>query len=62
MHFATTRMLKLALAPLGSAWLAREAASWRQARNAFIDPRYHYWRSFWFTPGIVLVRFAYASR
>jgi hypothetical protein len=56
------RMANLALAPIASAFLSHRIAGHRAKENPFIVPRNHFWQAFWFTLGLVLIRFAYASR
>ena len=56
------RIANLALAPMTSAFIAQAIARRRARRNSFIIPRNHFWQSFWFTLGIVTVRFALAVR
>ena len=60
--FAALRLANLVLAPLASAYLSQGIARRRSVNNPFIVPRNHFWQAFWFTPGLVLVRFAYAFR
>jgi hypothetical protein len=56
------RMANLVLAPIASAFLSQSIAGHRARDNPFIVPRNHFWQAFWFTLGLVLIRFAYASR
>jgi hypothetical protein len=56
------RIANLALAPLISAFLSQAIARRRAKRDESIVPRNHFWQAFWFTVGIVTVRFAYAVR
>ncbi len=56
------RITNLALAPIASAYISQTIASHRAQSNPFIIPRNHFWQAFWFTLGLVLIRFAYASR
>jgi hypothetical protein len=56
------RIANVALAPIASAFLSKAIASRRARANVFIVPRNHFWQAFWFTLGLVLIRFAYASR
>ena len=56
------RIANLVLAPVASAVLSKSIASHRARDNPFIIPRNHFWQAFWFTLGLVLIRFAYASR
>lgn len=56
------RMLNLLIAPLASASLSQAIARRRAQTNYNIVPRNHFWQAFWFTLGLVLVRFAYAAR
>jgi len=55
------RVANLALAPVASAYLSQFLAS-RRASDRQINPRNHFWQAFWFTLGLVLIRFIYASR
>ena len=59
---AALRMLNLVIAPLTSACLSQRIAQRRARHNPNIVPRNHFWQAFWFTLGLVLVRFAYATR
>ena len=56
------RIANLVLAPIASAFISQAIARRRSRRNRFIIPRNHFWQSFWFTFGLVSVRFAYAAR
>jgi hypothetical protein len=56
------RIVNLVLAPITSAFVSQAIARHRSKRNHFIIPRNHFWQAFWFTLGIVAVRFAYAVR
>jgi hypothetical protein len=56
------RMVNLVVAPLVSAALSQAIAKRRARDNHHIRPRNHYWRAFWFTTGLVAVRFVYAAR
>jgi hypothetical protein len=56
------RLTNLLVAPLASAYLSEAIARHRQQANHHIIPRNHFWRAFWFTTGLVLLRFAYAVR
>jgi hypothetical protein len=56
------RIANLALAPITSAFISEAIARRRSKHNEFIIPRNHFWQAFWFTLGIVAVRFAYAIR
>jgi hypothetical protein len=56
------RLTNLLVAPLASAYLSAAIAKRRQPANHYIIPRNHFWRAFWFTTGLVLLRFAYAVR
>jgi len=53
------RVINLLAAPLFSAFLSRVIANRRSETNANIIPRNHFWQAFWFTLGLVMVRFAY---
>jgi hypothetical protein len=56
------RIVNLIVAPVTSAFISQAIARRRACGNPFIIPRNHFWQSFWFTLGIVTVRFAYAIR
>ena len=56
------RILNLITAPIISAFISEAIARRRSRRNPDIVPRNHFWQAFWFTLGIVTVRFAYAVR
>ena len=56
------RILNLITAPIISAFISEAVAKRRSRRNPDIVPRNHFWQAFWFTLGIVTVRFAYAVR
>jgi hypothetical protein len=56
------RIANLVLAPMASAFISQAIARRRARRNSFIIPRNHFWQAFWFTLGVVTVRFAYAVR
>lgn len=56
------RIANLILAPITSAFIAEAVARRRSRHNRFIIPRNHFWQSFWFTLGVVTVRFAYVMR
>ena len=56
------RIANLLLAPLASAFLSETIATRRSRENPFIIPRNHFWQALFFTLGLVLIRFAYASR
>jgi hypothetical protein len=61
--FSALRVANLAAAPLSAAWLAQVIARRRQKTYiSWMEPRSHYWRAFWFTLGLVTVRFAFATR
>lgn len=59
---APLRLVNLALAPLVSAYISQAIAARRATANPFIIPRNHFWQALWFTLGLVLIRFAYATR
>jgi hypothetical protein len=61
-HFSALRIANLAFAPLMSAFISQAIARRRSKRNPSIIPRNHFWQAFWFTLGVVTVRFAYAVR
>jgi len=56
------RLANLVLAPIVSAFISRAIARRRSRHNPNINPRKHFWQAFWFTLGVVSVRFAYAIR
>jgi len=56
------RMTNLVLAPVASACLSQSIAAHRSKGNPYIVPSNHFWQAFWFTLGLTLIRFAYASR
>lgn len=56
------RIANLVLAPICSAYLSKAIATYRAEKNSFIVPRNHFWQAFWFTVGLVIIRFMYASR
>ena len=56
------RMANLVLAPVVSGLISRAIAARRAESNKFIVPRNHFWYAFWFTLGLVLIRFTYAVR
>ncbi|HEY1663759.1 MAG TPA: hypothetical protein VGI03_15185 [Verrucomicrobiae bacterium] len=56
------RIANLFLAPIMSAFIAQAIARYRSRNDPDIVPRNNFWQAFWFTLGIVTVRFAYATR
>ncbi len=56
------RIANVVLAPLASGLLSLFLAQRRARNNPNLIPRNQFWRAFWFTVGVVLVRFAYAGR
>ena len=56
------RIANLAVAPVVSALIAWWIADWRSHWHTNITPRYYLWKSFWFTLGMLLVRFAYTVK
>jgi len=56
------RIANLIVAPILSGVVAWLIARHRALSNAEVRPRRNYWRAFWFTLGMVLVRFAYTQR
>jgi hypothetical protein len=56
------RILNLISAPFISAIISQAIARRRNQNNPDIIPRNHFWQAFWFTLGIVTVRFTYAVR
>jgi hypothetical protein len=55
------RMANLVLAPFASGLLSLFVARRRALTNPYIIPRNHFWQAFWFSVGLVAVRFAYAG-
>jgi hypothetical protein len=55
------RIANLVLAPIASAFLSQYVALRRAQTNPNIDPRNHFWQAFWFTVGLVIIRFTYAA-
>jgi hypothetical protein len=58
----TLRIANLVIAPIMSAFISQAIARYRSKRDESIEPRNHFWQAFWFTLGIVMVRFAYVVR
>jgi len=56
------RIGNLALAPIASAFLSQAIARQRATRIPAIVPRERFWQAFWFTAGMVTVRFVFAVR
>ena len=56
------RIANLVLAPVVSAFISQAIARRRSRHNPSVVPRNHFWQAFWFTLGVVSVRFAYAAR
>jgi hypothetical protein len=61
-HFSALRIANLIFAPLMSAFISQAVARHRRKQNPSIIPRNHFWQAFWFTFGVVTVRFAFALR
>jgi hypothetical protein len=60
--FSVLRIANLILAPITAAFFSH-AVAWRRSQSQpSIIPRNHFWQSFWFTTGLVIVRFVYAVR
>lgn len=55
------RILNVALAPLGSAFISQSFAIQRASNNQDVNPRHYFWRAYWFTFGFTLMRFLYAT-
>jgi hypothetical protein len=55
----TLRMANLIVAPLSSAFISQAIAKRRAQRDEHIEPRRSFWQAFWFSLGIVVIRFAY---
>jgi hypothetical protein len=60
--FSALRIANLVLAPITAAFFSQAVARRRSGHNPSIVPRNHFWQSFWFTTGLVVVRFVYAVR
>lgn len=56
------RVLNLVIAPIASAYVSQGLALRRAQTNSNIIGRNHFWKAFWFTLGLVVVRFAYTTR
>lgn len=56
------RIANLVIAPVVSGFLSEAIAKRRASRNELIVPRNHFWQAFWFTLGLVIIRFTYATR
>lgn len=56
------RIITLVAAPVLSGFVAHAIATRRARSNANINPRNHFWQSFWCALGIVIIRFVYVSR
>jgi len=56
------RIVNLFASPVASACLAQFIAARRAATNPMLIPRNHFWYGFWFSVGVAVVRFSYASR
>jgi hypothetical protein len=56
------RIANLMLAPIASAYLSQALARRRARRGADSVPRDRFWQAFWFTTGLVAVRFVLATR
>ncbi|WP_157724977.1 hypothetical protein [Vogesella sp. LIG4] len=61
-HWPPLRMANLVVAPVTSALLSQTIARHRAKNHPLIVPRNHFWQSFWFTLGLVIIRFTYAVR
>jgi hypothetical protein len=61
-HHSWLRITNLILAPPTSAYISQAFARKRAKRDPFVEPWNQFWQSFWFTLGLVSVRFAYAVR
>lgn len=53
------RVTNLILAPIFSAYVAREIAIIYRRSNSAIIPHNHFWQAFWFTLGLTGTRFLY---
>ena len=56
------RILNVLMAPIVSAYASQAITRRRSVNNPDLNPRHHFWQAFWFTLGLVLVRFAYVTR
>lgn len=56
------RITNLIVAPVVSGLISQALARRRSRKNPEIVPRNHFWQAFWFTLGLVTVRFAYSVR
>ena len=56
------RIANLIVAPITSAFISQAIARHRSLTNLSVEPRNKFWQAFWFTFGIVLIRFIYATR
>jgi len=56
------RVANLLLAPFVSGLLSLLIARRRAETNPNIVPRNHFWQAFWFTLGLVAIRFAYTAQ
>jgi hypothetical protein len=56
------RIANICLAPITSAFISQAIARYRSKRNRSVVPRNSFWQAFWFTFGVVLIRFIYAAR
>lgn len=55
------RLANLVLAPILSGLVSKGIASYRAQRDPAFMPRTNFWQAFWFTFGLVLIRFMYAT-
>ena len=56
------RIANIVLAPITSGYIAKFLAVRRSRKNPDIIPENHFRQAFWFTLGLVLIRFVYAVR
>ena len=56
------RITNLILAPITSAFISQAIARHRARKDQDIEPRHKFWQAFWFAFGVVVIRFAFATR
>jgi hypothetical protein len=62
LHYGWLRIANLAVAPVSAGFVSEAFARRRQVTRPWIEPRHQFWFAFWFSFGIAVVRFAYASK
>jgi hypothetical protein len=56
------KLASLVVTPLVAGTIGYHIAKWQaRTRNPLLVPRYHFWYTFFFTLGLVVVRFAYLN-